>query len=279
MPENKTTPKTFCFVLMPFNDAFADVYEIGIKEACDAAGAYCERVDEQIFVESMLDRIYNQIAKADVVIADMTDRNPNVFYEVGYAHALGKRTVLLTRDASDIPFDLKHFPHIVYGDSLSFLRDELTKRIERNIANPPSTGFDQKIELNLYHNQTLLDDGSLLEFTVDKQRFRTALTIHNTSPHTFDSGSFKVGVITTPPFGGAYNMKVVRSTSLPDGNTMYSLKDLPKLFPYAHESIALSLDCSNTQLAVGKTYPLTIRFFTPAGSRDFNLQLLATAAV
>ena len=44
-----TAPKPFVFVLMPFNDAFTDIYEVGIKQACKDAGAYCERVDEQIY--------------------------------------------------------------------------------------------------------------------------------------------------------------------------------------------------------------------------------------
>ena len=105
-----TKPKKFCFILMPFDDEFKDIYELGIKQSCSDAGAYCERVDEQIYKESIIERIYNQISKADIVIADMTGRNPNVFYEVGYAHALGKTTILLTKDAADIPFDLKHYP-------------------------------------------------------------------------------------------------------------------------------------------------------------------------
>ena len=45
----------------------------------------------------------------------MTGMNPNVFYEVGYAHALNKRVILLTETAEDIPFDLKHTPHVVYA--------------------------------------------------------------------------------------------------------------------------------------------------------------------
>lgn len=80
-----TTPKPFIFVLMPFDSTFDDIYALGIRPACEAAGAYCERVDEQIFHESILQRIYNQIAKADVIVADLTARNPNVFYETGYA--------------------------------------------------------------------------------------------------------------------------------------------------------------------------------------------------
>jgi nucleoside 2-deoxyribosyltransferase len=89
-----TAPKKFVFVLMPFDAKFRDIYEVGIKPACRDAGAYCERVDEQIFHESILERVYNQISKADLIVADMTGRNANVFYEVGYAHALNKRTLL-----------------------------------------------------------------------------------------------------------------------------------------------------------------------------------------
>src|SRR5262249_52826562 len=79
--------------------------------------------------ENILGRIYNQINKADVLVADMTGRNANVFYEVGYAHALGKIVLLLTKNADDIPFDLKHYPHIIYGGSISQLRNDLSKRL------------------------------------------------------------------------------------------------------------------------------------------------------
>src|SRR5437870_420423 len=112
-----TTPKPFVFVLMPFDQTFDDIYKFGIKGAAQDAGAYAERIDEQIFTEGILDRVFNQINKADVIVADMTGRNPNVFYEVGYAHALGKIGLLLTQDAADIPLDLKH-QHIVYGGSI-----------------------------------------------------------------------------------------------------------------------------------------------------------------
>ena len=88
MTTTTTSPKPFCFVLMPFSEDFNDVYEFGIKGACSDVDVYCERVDEQIFLGSMLDRIYNQISRADLLVADMTGRNANVFYEVGYAHAV-----------------------------------------------------------------------------------------------------------------------------------------------------------------------------------------------
>jgi len=114
---------------MPFDDEFSDIYKFGIKGAAEDVGAYAERVDEQIFTEGILDRIFTQISKADVVVADMTGRNPNVFYEVGYAHALGKITLLLTQAVEDIPFDLKHRQHIVYGGKIETLRKELGERL------------------------------------------------------------------------------------------------------------------------------------------------------
>jgi len=127
-----TAPKPFVFVLMPFKEDFDDIYELGIKEAAKEVGAYAERLDEQIFTEGILERIFNQISKADVIVADMTGRNPNVFYEVGYAHALGKIVLLLTQKADDIPFDLKHKQHIIYGNSgskIQNLRNELNTRL------------------------------------------------------------------------------------------------------------------------------------------------------
>lgn len=119
----------FAFVLMPFNASFDDVYIIGIKETAKELDINAERLDEQLFSEGMLDRIYRQIDAADFIIADMSGRNANVFYEVGYAHAHDKLCILLTSTADDIPFDLKHRRHIVYT-SLTDLKEKLTKNLE-----------------------------------------------------------------------------------------------------------------------------------------------------
>ena len=120
----------FAFVLMPFSEEFDDVYTIGIQEAAEKVGIKAERLDSQIFASDMLDQIYTQIDKAEIIIADMTGRNPNVFYEVGYSDAKKKLVILLTSNAEDIPFDLRHRPHIVYNSSLIVLRDELEKRLK-----------------------------------------------------------------------------------------------------------------------------------------------------
>lgn len=128
-PGVTTAPKPFVFVLMPFKPEFRDIYKFGIKGAAEAVGAYAERVDEQHFEGGMLDRIYNQINKADVLVADMTGQNANVFYEVGYAHALNKLVILLTQKSDDIPFDLKHHQHVVYGGEIDRLRSQLEAKL------------------------------------------------------------------------------------------------------------------------------------------------------
>jgi hypothetical protein len=137
--------RPFVFVMMPFDVASIDLYQLAIKPACDAAGTQAERVDEQVFSDSILQRIYDQIGAADYIVAEMSDNNANVFYETGYAHALGKTVLLLRREAADIPFDLKHYPHIVYS-SLTDFRKQLETRlrsfVERDLESKTASGGD-----------------------------------------------------------------------------------------------------------------------------------------
>ena len=73
----------------------------------------------------MLDKIYSEIeSHRTFIIADLSNRNSNVFYELGYAHAIGKLCILITQYAENIPFDLKHRRHIVYGSKLTYLQEQ-----------------------------------------------------------------------------------------------------------------------------------------------------------
>lgn len=122
--------KLFAFVLMPFDEKYDDIYNLAIKEVASNLDIRAERVDEQRFKEDILDRIYRQIEASDIIIADMSGQNPNVFYEVGYAHARDKLCVLLARDVNDIPFDLKHRRHVIYSpDALTSLREKLNAEL------------------------------------------------------------------------------------------------------------------------------------------------------
>ncbi|MGW9067582.1 nucleoside 2-deoxyribosyltransferase [Achromobacter animicus] len=175
-----TDIKPFVFVLMPFNKDFNDIYRLGIKQAAEEAGLRAERVDEQLYSESMLERIYQQISAADIVVADMTGQNPNVFYEVGYAHAKGKICILLTQNASDIPFDLKQHRHIVYEGSILTLKNQLGANLEwatSQVATAKTSGLTVKCkpqagELKLFK--------SYAEGTT-----RLIIDIHNTADQAF----------------------------------------------------------------------------------------------
>jgi len=72
----------------------------------------------------------------DLVVADLSGRDPNVFYETGFAHAMGKVVILLVQDVADIPFDLQHYPYIVYAGHIEELRTELTRRVKWFLDQP-----------------------------------------------------------------------------------------------------------------------------------------------
>jgi len=161
----------FAFVLMPFDKCFDDLYRFGIKDTAASLGITAERVDEQMFQEGILDRIHRQIAAADIVIAEMTGHNPNVFYEVGYAHGLQKVCVLLTTRAEDIPFDLKHQRHIVHEGSIQALKSRLTDELEwakrefRNVRDSHIRVVIQSIEAQL--TRTRATAAASVTFTID----------------------------------------------------------------------------------------------------------------
>jgi hypothetical protein len=122
--------KPFAFVLMPFQKKFGDIYKYGIKRTAEELEIVAERVDEQHFSETILERVYRQIENSDFVVAEMTGMNPNVFYEVGYAHAKNKLCSLITQNANDIPFDLKHHPHVIYDGTIEDLKNKLGPKLE-----------------------------------------------------------------------------------------------------------------------------------------------------
>jgi len=118
LPEETTVRKRKsqkgAFVLMPFRKELDDVYYFGIRQPLEQSGYVVQRADEIQFTGGILERIRKSIEEADVVIAEMTDANPNVYYEVGLAHALNKSVILITRSTENLPFDLRGMRHIVY---------------------------------------------------------------------------------------------------------------------------------------------------------------------
>jgi len=96
-----------CFVLMPFGAEFNIVFDT-IEEALKGLMT-CTRADDLKLGEPILERILRGISTAELIIADLTERNANVFYELGLAHTRTRNVLLLTRNIADIPFDLRNF--------------------------------------------------------------------------------------------------------------------------------------------------------------------------
>ena len=94
----------------------------------------CRRADD-IRSPNILETILVSIAKSEYVIADLTDCNPNVFYELGLAHCMKEadKVILLTQSMDFVPFDLRHLRCVVYKQSapgFDALRNELIKTFE-----------------------------------------------------------------------------------------------------------------------------------------------------
>jgi CheY-like chemotaxis protein len=123
--ENGLKGNVFC--IMPFIDDLYDTYLFGIKEPLNAIGFNCFRIDERIFNDSIIEKIKESIMTSDYLIADLTNSNPNVFYEVGFAHALGKNVILIANSTNDLKFDLQHIRTIIYNGKINKLREELEK--------------------------------------------------------------------------------------------------------------------------------------------------------
>ena len=110
-----TDTKPFCFVIMPFVPELNYFYLYFKRHIEENHNIRCERADAKILTVPFLDKIIDYIKNSDVLIADCTDRNPNVFYELGIAHALGKKVILITKDElRDAPADVRHFEFIKY---------------------------------------------------------------------------------------------------------------------------------------------------------------------
>lgn len=116
------------FVVMPFTSEFNDVYVLGIREVAERLGIIVERADNIEHNQSILDLIKAKIIACDLVVAETTVHNPNVFYEVGFAHGISKETILICKEVEQIPFDLAQTNHVVYSGIVE-LREKLEKRL------------------------------------------------------------------------------------------------------------------------------------------------------
>ncbi len=140
-----------CFVMMPFAEPhdgyYSSVYEPAIKKA----GLKPIRADHEIFgTGKIMDQVWSGINVSKVLVAELTTKNPNVFYELGLAHALNKPVVLVSSNEQDVPFDLHHIRVIYYDVNDPFWGQKLLDKVAENVLsalkNPEEAIFKGKVE-------------------------------------------------------------------------------------------------------------------------------------
>jgi hypothetical protein len=113
----KVEPLT-AFVVMQFTEPYFDLYTEVIDPICTEFGLTAVRADETFGPGLIVADIVRQIAEATVVIAEISPPNPNVYYEVGYAHAMNKPTILIAERDTKLPFDVSPFRTLFYSNSI-----------------------------------------------------------------------------------------------------------------------------------------------------------------
>lgn len=130
VPEQQLDPKLVS-VMMPFEGSLRGVFD-AIRAAAAAQGMTCQRADDIWIHSAVIQDVFSLLYRSFIVVCDFTGRNPNVFYEAGIAHTLGKHVIPITQSAEDIPFDLRHHRYLRYlnnGEGRAQLQTDVGKRI------------------------------------------------------------------------------------------------------------------------------------------------------
>ncbi|HML22577.1 MAG TPA: hypothetical protein PKD09_13065 [Aggregatilinea sp.] len=117
------------FVIMPFDQSFTPIYENHLKSIADRLGYSIKRGDDFFSRHAIMADVWSAITNTKLIIADCTNRNPNVFYELGIAHTLDKPVIMITQNREDIPFDVGHLRIILYKFTLNGMA-ELERLLE-----------------------------------------------------------------------------------------------------------------------------------------------------
>lgn len=126
------TREDLIFVLTPFHDDLLDEFMV-VSQVGQELGFKVNRGDERASQGDIFPQLLKLMVTAKVVIANISGRNPNVFYELGIAHALDRSVVLLAHSGTDVPFDVQS-KRIVFYKSNEELRDRLLKTLTRALV-------------------------------------------------------------------------------------------------------------------------------------------------
>jgi hypothetical protein len=106
------------FLAMPFREEFENVYDFGLRAPLTEAGFLPIRLDRESFLGSITEEIKGRIRDASAVIADISEQNPNVLYELGFAQGYGIPTIVICRNGQELPFDVRDTKILFYNPLL-----------------------------------------------------------------------------------------------------------------------------------------------------------------
>ncbi len=114
-----SSSKPQAFVVMQFSEPFNGVYSEVVRGICESFGIQAIRADEVYGPGLIIQDVIDQITQAQIIIADITPLNANVYFEVGYARAMNKPIILLAQKGTTLPFDVSAFRVLFYEDSIA----------------------------------------------------------------------------------------------------------------------------------------------------------------
>lgn len=129
-----TIDQKLIFILTPFHSRYEKEYSV-IQEVCSTIGFKAFRGDENYIKSDIFPEMLKLIVKANLIIANINGRNPNVLYELGIAQALDKPVILISSEPKDLPIDIKSKRFLIYKNSdelRNLLREELFNIVEKN---------------------------------------------------------------------------------------------------------------------------------------------------
>lgn len=133
MAGDESAARSHAFIAMPFNDSYEDVFEFGIKPAVHAARLNCHRMDEVPFTGDIVTLMRERIASAEIVVADVSEANPNVYLEIGYAWGVVVPCVLVCNKKHELKFDVSGQRCLFYG-SIKDLQAKLSRELTELMA-------------------------------------------------------------------------------------------------------------------------------------------------
>jgi hypothetical protein len=133
-----------CFYLGPFNEPFNTIYKDHIVPPLKNVGFTVNRGDEIFSTDVIIEDVWKGIVSASFIVADVSGRNPNVMYEIGMAHTVGRPVLLMSQSVDDLPFDLRHRRCVIYSYTprgCRKLEEDLveTTKLLRSLSSHPSS--------------------------------------------------------------------------------------------------------------------------------------------